>query len=132
MCDARTKKTVESRRPYLWCRHAPVLDYQARRCVTAFVLTLSLFMVSSPSLVVADQSIPAAVEAHRDGKITGVYETTIQIDHKTFSFIPNVVIVDRHGDPLYERDIRVDLEVKYHLLKGTTDQIDRIILFLPE
>ena len=84
------------------------------------------------SLAEADESPSPAAVAYRDGKITAIYETTFQIDHKTFGFAPEVVIVDRHGDPLEARDLRVDLDVKYHLLKGSTDKIDKIILFLPE
>jgi hypothetical protein len=95
-------------------------------------LTCTLIAPWGPSLSFADQPLTAQAVAYRDGKITGVYETTIQIDHKTFSFAPEVVIMDRHGDPLDAQHIRVDLDVKYHLLKGTTDKIDQIIVFLPQ
>ncbi len=103
------------------------------RGITAWIvaLTISLFSVVIPCVTVADQSLPIAAVAYRDGKITGIYETTFQIDHKTYSLVPDVVILDRHGDPLNAGDIRVDIEVKYHLLKGTTDKIDQIILYLP-
>lgn len=80
----------------------------------------------------ADESLPAASVSSLAGKITAIYQTTFQINHKTFSFAPEVEILDRHGDPLQPSDLRVDIEVKYHLLKGTTDKIDRIVLFLPE
>jgi hypothetical protein len=86
-------------------------------------------VVVTPWTIYADQ--PIAVIANRDGKITAVYETTFQIDHKTYSLTPDAVILDRHGDPLTTSDFRVDIEVKYHLLKGTTDKIDQIVLYLP-
>lgn len=100
--------------------------------ITIFVFAVTLVAVFGPSLSFAEQPLPATVVPYKDGKITGVYETTIQIDHKTFSLAPEALIWDRHGDPLSERDIRVELEVKYHLLKGTTDKIDQMIVFLPE
>ena len=116
------------------CLGAPtrLLDWRAHTVLAAIALVLSTPIVTSLSLAFAEQNLPAVAVAYQDGKITGVYETTIQIDHRTFSLAPEVVILDRHGDPLAERDIRVDLEVKYHLLKGTTDKIDQMIVFLPE
>jgi hypothetical protein len=125
-------RNVEGRTGSLRCSHADVSACHAPALIAAFVLAVTLISVWSPTLTFADQPLPAQVVAYRDGKITGVYETTIQIDQKTFSFVPEVVIVDRRGDPLYARDLRVDLEVKYHLLKGTTDKIDQMILYLPE
>jgi hypothetical protein len=96
------------------------------------VLAMGLLIGDRAGVSVADESLPAASVAYRDGKITALYETTFQIDHKTYSFAPEAVILDRHGDPLEPSDLRMDIEVKYHLLKGSTDKIDKIILFLPE
>jgi hypothetical protein len=125
-------RNVESRTRILQClrRHVPACH--TPQLIAIFVLALTLIAALAPSLSFADQALPAPVVPYRDGKITGVYDTTIQIDHKNFTFAPEVVILDRHGDPLYESDIRVDLEVKYHLFKGTTDKIDQMILVLPE
>ena len=125
-------RNVEGRTGSLRCWHADVSACLAPALIAAFVLVVTFIAVLGPSLSFAEEAPPAAVVSYRDGKITGVYETTIQIDHKTFSLAPEVVILDRHNDPLSERDIRVDLEVKYHLLKGTTDKIDQMIVFLPE
>ncbi|OQW64453.1 MAG: hypothetical protein BVN28_03030 [Nitrospira sp. ST-bin4] len=125
-------RNIESRTEGLRHSHANVSACQVPAVIAAFVLAVILIAVVNPPLSFAEEAPPAAVVSYRDGKITGVYETTIQIDHKTFSFAPEVVILDRHNDPLSERDIRVDLEVKYHLLKGTTDKIDQMIVFLPE
>ncbi len=105
---------------------------QPLRSVLAGVALATGLLVLSPSgMSFADEQLPTMNVAFRDGKITGIYETTFQIDHKTYSFAPEVVILDRHGDPLNASDLRVDIEVKYHLLKGTTDKIDQIILYLP-
>ncbi len=115
-------------------RHLPANGpvCQVTPVIATVVLVLTLIAMLGPSFSFAEEAPPAAVVLYRDGKITGVYETTIQIDHKTFSLAPEVAILDRHNDPLSERDIRVDLDVKYHLLKGTTDKIDQMIVFLPE
>jgi nitrogen fixation protein FixH len=96
------------------------------------VIAVELLVADFAGVTFADQSMPTVAVAYQDGKLTGIYEATIQIDHKTFSFVPEVVIQDRHGDPLEASSLRVDIEVKYHLLKGTTDKIDQIILYLPE
>ena len=98
----------------------------------AVVIAVELLVADFAGVSFADQSSPTVAVAYRDGKITAIYESTFQIDHKTFSFVPEVVILDRHGDFLDASSLRVDIEVKYHLLKGTTDKIDQIILYLPE
>lgn len=125
-------RNLESQSRSLRCSHANAPVCQIPALIAAFVFALTFIAVLGPSLSFAEEPMPAAVVPYRDGKITGVYETTIQIDHKTFSFAPEVVILDRHNDPLAERAVQVDLEVKYHLLKGTTDKIDQMIVFLPE
>ena len=48
------------------------------------------------------------------------------------SLAPGVVLLDRHGDLLLASDLKVNLEVQYHLLKGSTDKIDQMIVYLPE
>ena len=125
-------RNLESRSRSHRCSHANAPACQIPALIAAFVFALTFIAVLGPSLSFAEEPMPATVVPYRDGKITGVYETTIQIDHKTFSFAPEVVILDRHNDPLAERAVQVDLEVKYHLLKGTTDKIDQMIVFLPE
>jgi hypothetical protein len=96
------------------------------------MLTLLVTAAWGPSVSFADQPLPQqAVVAYKDGTITGVYEATIQIDHKTYTLAPDVVLLDRHGDELDGRHLRVDIEVKYHLEKGSTDRVDRMILYLP-
>lgn len=125
-------RNMESRTEGLRHSHANVSACQVPAVIATLVLAVILIAVVNPPLSFAEEAPPAAVVSYRDGKITGVYDTTIQIDHKTFGFAPEVVILDRHNDPLSARDIREDLEVKYHLLKGTTDRIDQMIVFLPE
>ena len=125
-------RNIESRTEGLRHTSANVSACQVPVLIATVLLVMTLMAVLGSSLSFAEEAPVAAVVSYRDGKITGVYETTFQIDHKTFSLAPEVVILDRHNDPLSERDIRVDLDVKYHLLKGTTDKIDQMIVFLPE
>jgi hypothetical protein len=125
-------RNVQRRSKSLRHSHANVLACRIPALVAIIALVVTLVAASGLSISFAEEAPAAAVVSYRDGKITGVYDTTIQIDHKTFSLAPEVVILDRHNDPLSEREIRVDLEVKYHLLKGTTDKIDQMIVFLPE
>ena len=79
----------------------------------------------------ADEPFPAAMASYPKGTITSVYETTFQIDGRTFSRAPEAVLVDRHGDPLAPTTIRVDIDVTYRIQKGTNDKIDWMMLFLP-
>jgi hypothetical protein len=97
----------------------------------SLVFIVGLFWFNSPVGSSADQGVQGAAVAYREGKVTGLYETTFQIDYRTYSLTPDAAILDRHGDPLTPADFRVDIDVKYHLLKGTTDKIDEIILYLP-
>lgn len=108
------------------------LDRLMKSILFGLVLAMGLLVADWTGVSSADESVSAPIAAYRDGKITALHETTFQIDHKTYSFAPEAVIVDRHGDPLEASDLRVDIDVKYHLLKGTTDKIDKIILLLPE
>ncbi|WHZ27244.1 MAG: hypothetical protein OJF51_002040 [Nitrospira sp.] len=84
-----------------------------------------------PQVSHADEPLPAAMANYPKGTITSVYETTFQIDGRTFSLAPEAVLVDRHGDPLAPATIRVDIDVKYRIQKGTTDKIDWMLLMLP-
>ncbi|MEQ1844204.1 MAG: hypothetical protein ABL983_01350 [Nitrospira sp.] len=95
--------------------------------VLAIESTFSCFL----PMAFAEQSLPNMVVGYQSGKITSIYQHNFQIDGKTFSLAPDCVLLDRHGDPLTPAALREDVEVKYHLLKGTTDRIDNIVVFLP-
>lgn len=97
-------------------------------CLVAVVLVA----LATPSLSYADEPLPAAVASYPTGKITSIYETAFQINGRTVSLAPEAVLVDRHGDPLQATALRVDIDVKYHIQKGTTDKIDWMLLVLPE
>ncbi|ULA62319.1 MAG: hypothetical protein LZF86_10180 [Nitrospira sp.] len=103
------------------------------RGVATVCLVVAVFiaMAASPSSY-ADEPFPAAVASYPTGKITSIHETTFQIDGRTVSLAPEAVLVDRHGDPLPPAALRVDIDVRYHIQKGTIDKIDWMLLILPE
>ena len=109
-----------------------VLFHLMRSVLVGVVLAMGLLVVDVAEVAFAEQSLLATAVTYQDGKITAIYQTTFRIDHKTVSLAPDVVILDRHGDALEASDLRVDVEVKYHLLKGSTNQIDQMIVYLPE
>lgn len=102
--------------------------------LTAYGLALGLVAMGwvSPGSTQADQQPPMMTIGYQTGTITGIYESTFQIDHKTYSLTSDAVLLDRHGDELNASYLRVDIEVKYHLQKDSKEKIDRMILLLPE
>lgn len=102
--------------------------------VPALVLALvaGMMMGLVPGLTRADQQPPMIMVGYQSGTITSVYESTFQIDHRTYSLTADAVLLDRHGDELNPGHLRTDIEVKYHLQKDSKDKIDRMILYLPQ
>lgn len=98
----------------------------------ASLLTIGVSLGAGATVVRADEPLPAAAASYPTGKVTSIYETAFQIDGRTVSLVPEAVLVDRHGDPLPPTALRVDIDVKYHIQKGTTDKIDWMLLILPE
>jgi hypothetical protein len=127
-----TNKKVSDRSKDLRDSRRNASSHQATASLAAVMLTLLTTAAWGLSLSFADESLPQQMAvAYKDGTITGIYETTFQIDHKTYSLAPDAVLLDRRGKELDARHLRVDIEVKYHLEKGTTDRVDRMILYLP-
>lgn len=99
----------------------------------AIALTIGSALSAGVENVRADESsLPGGIAGYPSGKVTSIYERTFQIDGRTVSLVPEAVLVDRHGDPLPPTALRVDIDVKYHIQKGTTDKIDWMLLILPE
>lgn len=113
--------------------------YRSRRLNSWIGIAIASGLMISSGLIAVVQgvqadesSFPAGMASYPSGKITSIYERTFQIDGRTVSLAPEAVLVDRHGDPLQPAVLRVDIDVKYHIQKGTTDKIDWILLILPE
>jgi hypothetical protein len=99
----------------------------------ASLLAIGLSLSVGTEVVQADESsLPGGIAGYPSGKVTSIYERTFQIDGRTVSLVPEAVLVDRHGDPLSPTALRVDIDVKYHIQKGTTDKVDWMLLILPE
>ncbi len=103
-----------------------------QRAAYALALGIVTMVGLVPGTARADEQPPMMTVGYQSGTITGIYETTFQIDHRTYSLTSDAVLLDRHGDELNASYLRVDIEVKYHLEKGSKDKIDRMILLLPE
>ena len=71
------------------------------------------------------------VVGYQSGKITAVYQTTFQIDGRTYSLTPDAVILDDSGNPLDAGYIGIEIEAKFHVKKDQNDKIDQMILILP-
>jgi glucan-binding YG repeat protein len=98
-------------------------------------------------VAVAQSQIPAQSVAWQSGTITAIYETTIQIDGRTFSLAPDAVILDDTGNQMDASELVVTAEVKYHVKPASQqaskqdskqdntieqqDKIDRMIVVLP-
>jgi hypothetical protein len=110
-----------------------ISKHNNRRSVTlALVLGIEMLISQTPGTTRADQQPPMMTVGYQSGTITSIYETTFEIDHRTYSLTPDAALLDRHGDELRPSHLRVDIEVKYHLQKDSKDKIDRMILLLPE
>jgi len=99
--------------------------------VLALILAVGMMCGLAPASTRADQQLPMITVDYQSGTITAIYETTFQIDGRTYSFTPDAVIVDDRGKQVDAGTLMADLEVKYHVKKNQNDKIDRMIVFLP-
>jgi hypothetical protein len=106
--------------------------HNCRFSTLALVLGVGMMIGLATGMTRADQQSPMMTVGYQSGTITSIYETTFQIDHRTYSLTPDAVLLDRHGDELDASYLRMDIEVKYHLQKDSKDKIDRMILILPQ
>ena len=102
-----------------------------RSAILALALTVGMMWGFTPASTRADQHLPVITVDYQNGTITAIYETTFQIDGRTYSLTSDVVILDDRGKQLDAGALTADLEVKYHVKKGRNDKIDRMIVFLP-
>ena len=109
------------------------IDTYNHRLSAAVMLVVGVLMMANiiPNVTRADQQPAMMTVGYQSGTITSIYETTFQIDHRTYSLTSDAVLLDRHGDEVNTSYLRVDIEVKYHLQKDSKDKIDRMILYLP-
>ena len=102
-----------------------------RRLLARAGILVAVLSVMSVGVTPADdQSLPTMMIGYQKGTITAVYQTSFQIDGRTYSLTPDAIILDDSGKRLDAGMLAVTLEVKYHVKKGQTEKIDRMILFL--
>ncbi len=117
----------------VWFKPKSILLYAFRvasgRLQSLVLLTLVVNIV--PAWGGAQSQIPVQNVALQNGTITAVYQTTFQIDGRTFSLAPDAIILNEKGLEAGPDLLVVTAEVKYHVKKEHNDKIDRIIVFLP-
>ncbi len=65
----------------------------------------------------------------KNGKITGVHGTTVQIDNTDYELRPDVQIQNPGGGQMEAHDIRKGALARFHLKQG---RIDMLVVFLPD
>ena len=106
----------------------------SRFFVRAGIMALAMAVFSVMAVGVApadDQPLSTMTVGYQSGKITAVYQTTFQIDGRTYSLTPDAVLLDESGNQLDAGYIGVQIEAKFHVKKDQNDKIDKMILNLP-
>jgi hypothetical protein len=99
---------------------------------TIVALTVTVLSVMSPGLSFADdQPIPSITAGYQSGTITAIHENTLDIDGRAYSVVPDVIVLDEHGDPLDLARVMVTAEVKFHVTKEQRNMIDKMIVSNP-
>ena len=98
------------------------------------IMALAVTVLSVVAVGVApadDQPLSTMTVGYQSGKITAVYQTTFQIDGRTYSLTPDAVMLDENGNQLDVGYIGVGIEARFHVNKDQNDKIDKMILNLP-
>ena len=78
-----------------------------------------------------DQPLPTMTVGYQNGTITAIHEKTFDIDGRTYGVVPDVVMLDQHGEILDAGRLMVSAEVKFHVKKEQSNMIDKVIVTLP-
>ena len=128
MDDART----EEKRKGL--KSGSQMSGQSRLFIRARIIALAVTILSVMSVGITladDQPLPSMTISYQNGTITAIYEKTLDIDGRTYGLIPDVVMLDEHGDTLDPSRLMVTAEVKFHVKKEQSNMIDKMIVILP-
>ena len=102
------------------------------RRVGIMALAVTVLSVVAVGVALADdQSLPSMTIGYQKGTITAIYEKTLGIDGRTYGVMPDVVMLDEHGETMDPGRLRVTAEVKFHVKKEQSDMIDKMIVTLP-
>ena len=114
--------------------HGSQMGGHSRWCVRAGLMLLAVTVLSVGSVGVTladDQPLPSMAIGYQNGAITAIYQTSFQIDGRTFSLTTDAVIVDDKGKQVDASELVVTAEVKFHVKKEESDKIDKMIVTLP-
>jgi hypothetical protein len=96
------------------------------------MLSVVVFSVVSFSITQADdQPLPSMTVGYQNGTITAIHEKTLDIDGRTYAVMPDVVMLDQHGEAMEPGRLMVSAEVKFHVMKEQSNMIDKMIVTLP-
>ena len=96
------------------------------------VLAVTVTSVVSVGITLADeQALPSMTIGLQSGVITAIYEKTLEINGRAYGLMPDVVMLDEHGETLDPGRLMVTAEVKFHVKKEQSDKIDKLIVTLP-
>ena len=99
--------------------------------MTMVLAVTALSFMSVGVTLADDQPIPSITVGYQHGTITAINEKTLDIDGRTYSVTPDVVMLDEHGDALDPARLMVSAEVKFHVTKEQSNKIDKMIVILP-
>jgi len=96
------------------------------------LLAVTVLSVVNVGVTLADdQPLPSMTIGYQSGAITAIYEKTLDIDGRTHSLTPDVVILNDRGGTMEPRDLVVTAEVKFHVMKEESNKIDKMIVTFP-
>ena len=98
--------------------------------ITLLAVTV-LSVMSVGATLADDQPLPSMTISYQNGTITNIYEKTLDIDGRTYGLMPDVVMLDEHGETLDPARLMVSAEVKFHVMKEQSNKIDKMIVTLP-
>ncbi|HYM88472.1 MAG TPA: hypothetical protein VES92_05080 [Nitrospiraceae bacterium] len=128
MDDARTEEKMKR------LKRGSQMSGHSRLFVRARIIALAVTVLSVVTVGVTpadDQPLPSMTIAYQNGTITAIYEKTLDIDGRTYGLMPDVVMLDEHGDMLDPARLMVTAEVKFHVKKEQSNMIDKMIVTLP-
>jgi hypothetical protein len=110
------------------------MDGRSRLFLSAGIMLLVMTVLSVVSVSITqadDQPIPSMTINYQNGTITAIHEKTLDIDGRTYGVVPDVVMLDQHGETLDPGRLMVSAEVKFHVKKEQSNMIDQMIVTLP-
>lgn len=113
-------------------RRRNISGHHATVPIATLAVAISLVVPWCPDMASAEEPLLQQMAvAYQNGTITAIYETTFQIDGRTFGLAPGAVLQDDTGKEIEASALVVTAEVKYRLKEDQHGKIDRMIVTLP-